>query len=445
MTSDEFLHEAKKIVRATIPENIVITDVELEGPMVVVYTKNLDVFTDNKELIRELVQSIKRRVTIRPDASTLMDEDRARTEITHIIPPEAEVTDIYFWEETGEVTIEALSPGAAIGKQGTVLNEIKKRIGWSPRVIRTPPIPSKTIEEVRGYLRMVRDERKAWLKKVGRRINRLIEKEVEWVRITSLGGYREIGRSATLLTTKHSKVIVDCGVRFSNEDGSPYLNIPEVLPIDSIDAVVITHAHLDHSGLLPLLFKYGYEGPVYCTAPTRDLMSLLQLDYIKVAYGDAKRAPYDSGQIRDSVRYCIPLEYGDTTDITPDIRLTLQNAGHILGSAIAHFHIGEGDHNIAITGDIKYERTWLFNPANDRFPRLETLIIESTYGGYHDVQPSRSASCEQLRIILSETLEKKGKVLIPVFAVGRSQEVMLVIESLMRNKQVPEVPVFIDG
>ena len=145
------------------------------------------------------------------------------------------------------------------------------------------------------------------------------------------------------------------------------------------------------------------------------------------------------------VKHCITLKYGETTDISPDVRLTLQNAGHILGSAVCHFHVGDGLYNIAMTGDIKFEKTWLFNSAVNRFPRLETILMESTYGGYNDHQPSRSEASSQLREILKRCLSRGGHVLVPVFAVGRSQEVMLVLEDLMRNEQIPSVPVYLDG
>jgi KH/beta-lactamase-domain protein len=333
----------------------------------------------------------------------------------------------------------------AIGKHGSNLNEIKRQIGWAPKVIRTPSIPSKTVGEIRGYLRLVAEDRKTWLKKIGRRINREVSPGDNWVRLTALGGFREVGRSSALLTTKDSKVLIDCGVRFSQDAGSPYLNIPEVLPFESLDAVVLTHAHLDHSGLVPLLFKYGFDGPIYCTAPTRDLSSLLLIDYLKVAYGEGKTAPYDSSHIREMVKHCIPLRYGDTTDIAPDLRLTLQNAGHILGSSIAHFHVGDGVHNIALSGDMKFEKTWLFSAAHDNFPRLETLVMESTYGARNDHQPSRKEAKRLLRDIVSRALDRGGKVLVPVFAVGRSQEVMIVLEQLIRNGNVPKVPVYLDG
>src|SRR5437016_12360415 len=157
-------------------------------------------------------------------------------------------------------------------------------------------------------------------------------------------------------------------------------------------------------------------------------MSLLQLDFIKVAMGEARKSAYDSSNIRKAVANTIPLKYGETTDIAPDVRLTFQNAGHILGSAVAHFHIGDGLYNVAMSRDIKFEKIWLFNPAVNKFPRLETLFLESTYGGYHDVQPSRHDASQQLKEVLGRVVTRGGEVLVPGFAVRRSPEVLLGLE-----------------
>ncbi|NYT12494.1 MAG: beta-CASP ribonuclease aCPSF1 [Methanomassiliicoccales archaeon] len=446
MSAERILEEARDQVKRIVPSEVDITSIEFEGPVVVIYTQDMEKFASNNDIVRQLAQGLRKRVAIRPDPSMLADPETVEKKLRDIIPEDAQITDIYFEHDNGEVTIEAIAPGLVIGKHGSVLNEIKKEIGWAPKVVRAPPIPSKTVSEIRKYLRTVQEERKEFLKKVGRKLMRHRIDGESWIRVTALGGYREVGRSATLLSTRESKILIDCGVDVSsNENGSPYFNAPEIQPLDSIDCVVITHAHLDHCGLLPALYKYGYDGPVYCTPPTRDMMSLLTLDYIKVSFGEGRRSPYESSHIRDMVSHCIPLKYGETTDITPDIRLTLQNAGHILGSAVCHFHIGDGLYNIAFTGDMKFERSWLFNATANKFPRLETLITESTYGAHHDMQPSRGEAANQLKSILERTLSKQGKVLIPVFAVGRSQEVMLVMEELMRTGKVPTVPVYLDG
>jgi hypothetical protein len=446
MGYDEVIAAAEEAVKKLAPKGTEVTDVTLEGPVVCLYTKSMEAFASNNELIRQLAQSLRRRVAIRPDPSLLKDKDEAEKQIREIVPSEAQITSIYFDEDSGEVTIEALNPWPAIGKEGAMLNELKKATGWSPKVVRAPPIPSKIVEDVRQYLRSASKERKEFLVRLGKKICRDPRGGEPYVRATMLGGFREVGRSCALLMTNESKVMVECGLAWASEDLIlPYLKVPELQPIDQLDAVVITHAHLDHMGLLPALFKYGYDGPVYCTAPTRDMMSLLQLDYIKVAYAEGKKSPYESANIRDLVKRCITLRYGETTDISPDVRLTFQNAGHILGSATAHFHIGDGLYNVAFSGDMKYEKTWLFNAATTKFPRLETIVIESTYGGHHDMQPSRQEAAEKVQGILSGVLERGGRVIVPVFAVGRSQEVMVVLEQFMRLGKIPKVPIYLDG
>lgn len=446
MTVEDVLREIKKKVREKIPPDIDITEVEFEGPLLVIYTKHPYKFAENENIIRQLAKTLQKRITVRPDPSVLTDSKVAEKKIKEIIPPEAELTNLYFQPDVGEVIIEAVKPGIAIGKKGSLLTEIKKEVNWTPRVVRTPPIQSKTIHDIRAYLRTASEERKNILRVIGRRLHRGVSGNEKFIRITALGGFREVGRSCTLLHTQDSKILIDVGIDVSSSaNGSPYLHLPEVLPLESIDAVVVTHAHLDHSGLVPLLYKYGYNGPTYCTPPTRDLMVLLQMDYLKVAIADARKTPYSSEHIRSMLKHCITLDYGDTTDIAPDIRLTLHNAGHILGSSVCHFHIGEGLYNIVFTGDIKYERTWLFNPAINRFPRLEAVVMESTYGGKKDLQPSRREAVEKLKEIIQRTLNRKGKILIPVFAVGRSQEVMIALEDLMRNEELPNVPVYLDG
>ena len=444
MNADRLFDNIREEIRRIIPPDHTVSSIEFEGPLVVIYTKEFEKFSSNANIGKLLAQGLRKRVAIRPDPSMLADSNEVEEKIRSMVPEEAEISDIFFEFETGEATIEALSPGVVIGKQGSLLNDLKKETGWNVKVVRAPPIPSKTVSDVRGYIRLNRDDRSGMLKRIGRKIARPLLEGDQWVRMTALGGFRQVGRSATLLQTRESRVLIDCGIDPAS-DSVPYFGVPEIQPLKDLDAVVITHAHMDHCGILPVLFKYGYDGPIYCTPPTRDLMAMLQLDFIKLSFGEAKKAPYEASHVRQEILHTIPLRYNETTDISPDVRLTFQNAGHILGSAMAHFHIGDGLHNVAFTGDTKYERSWLFNAANNRFPRLETLVIESTYGGHSDLQPSRMDAANQLTEMLKTAVENNGKVLIPVFAVGRSQEVMLVIEEMMRTCRMPTVPVYLDG
>ncbi len=446
MSVEEVLFELKRKVQSKLPPDIGVTGLEFEGPELVIYTDDPKKLADDGEIIRSLAKELRKRVVVRPDLKVLADPETAKIKIQEVVPKEAVITNYYFDGETGEVQIEAEKPGLVIGRHGSTLREITKLIGWTPKVVRTPPVRSSTISNIKDYLRSVQNERKVILRTVGRKIHRDIASKDQWIRITTLGGCREVGRSCMLLSTPESRIIIDCGVNVGSDDSAtPYLYVPEVYPLNQIDAVVLTHAHLDHAGLVPMLYKYGYEGPIYCTPPTRDLAVLLQLDYIEIAGREGKRLPYDSAMVREALKHTITLNYGDVTDIAPDTKLTMHNAGHILGSSIAHFHIGDGLYNVAFTGDQKFERTRLFDPAICNFPRLETLVTEATYGGTNSTQPSRKEAEMHLTKVVKDTISRGGKVIIPAFSVGRSQEVMVVLEEAIRKKVIDEVPVCLDG
>ena len=444
---DKQLDELKAEIDAEVPADITVSDVTYEGPELVIYTPNPKRFARNGELVRNLASKLRKRITVRPNPEALSTPTAAEDEVLSVIPDEAGVTDLDFHQDTGEVVIEAEKPGIVIGRHGSTLREITKQVGWTPEVVRTPPIESSTVSNVRNFLKQERDERRDILERVGRQIHREEMGRDQWVRISTLGCCREVGRASFILSTAETRILIDCGDKPGAEGEVPYLQVPEALGsgANSIDAVVLTHAHLDHSALLPLLFKYGYDGPIYCTEPTRDLMGLLQLDYLDVAAKEGRAPPYESEQVRETIKHTIPLEYGDVTDIAPDVKITFHNAGHILGSAVTHFHIGDGMYNVAFSGDIHYEDTRLFNGAVNDFPRVETLVMESTYGGRNDYQTDQEDSEEKLIEVINETYDEGGKVLIPAFAVGRSQEIMLVLEEAMRSGKIPEMPIHLDG
>ena len=194
MSAEKILEEARDQVRKIVPSHIDVTSIDFEGPVVVIYTKDMEAFASGNDMVRQIAQGLRRRVDVRPDPKTLKDSADVEKRLREIIPEEAQIQNIYFEDDTGEVTIEAVAPGLVIGKQGAVLNEIKKEIGWAPKVIRAPPIPSKTVYETRGYLRLVQAERKEFLRKVGKRLAQTKVEGENWVRMTCLGGYREVGR-----------------------------------------------------------------------------------------------------------------------------------------------------------------------------------------------------------------------------------------------------------
>jgi len=430
-----------------VPKEAEITRIEFEGPRIAIYTRKPEILLDQSYIVRDIVGLIRKRLVVRSDPSVRLSESETEKVVRENVPPEAEITDINFDPTIGEVIIEAKKPGLVIGKEGIILQAMTKATHWRPKVLRTPPISSKIIANVRHYMRSEAKERERFLRAVGERIFRPQVFDGGEIRLITLGGFRQVGRSAILLRTKESMVLLDCGVNPGAKkpsDTFPKLGATE-LDFDLLDAVVISHAHLDHCGALPILYKYGYDGPVYCSEPTLNLMTLLQLDYLDVLRKEGLFLPFSQKDVRETVLHSIPLEFGVVTDITPDMRLTLHNAGHILGSSIIHIHIGEGEHNLVYTGDFKYARTMLLEPASTNFPRVETLITESTYGAQKDLMPGRKIVEGKLVTVVNETLEKNGKALFPVLAVGRAQEVMLILDAYMRQGLLKEVPVFIEG
>jgi KH/beta-lactamase-domain protein len=439
--------EISQYILEHVPREAEVTRIEYEGPMLAVYTKRPEILVDQSRVVAEIVGVIRKRIVIRPDPSVRLPETEAEKITRELIAPEAEITDINFDPSLGEIIIETKKPGLVIGRNGIVLQEIIKKTKWRPHVLRSPPIRSKIVTHMRHYLHSESKERERILRTVGERIFRPKMYDVGDVRMTVLGGAQEVGRSAFLIKTRESSVLLDCGINPGSQrpfEAFPRFDSPE-FQVDSLDAMVITHAHLDHCGLAPFLYKYGYDGPVYCSAPTSNLMTMLQLDYLDVANKQGVTAHYDQKDVRECVLHTIPLRFGVVTDIAPDIRLTLHNSGHILGSAMAHLHIGEGLHNIVYTSDYKFARTMLLEAAATEFPRVETVITESTYGGQDDYMPSRVEAEERLTHVINQTLERKGKVLIPVPAVGRAQEIMLIIDGYMKRGLMKEAPVFIEG
>jgi uncharacterized protein len=431
-----------------LPENK-ISDAVFEGANIVLYTKNKEFFLDDKGTVKEVVNMIKKRIELRSDPSICLEQEEAKKIISTIITEESGIDEIIFDAQRSIVIIDVQKPGVAIGKQGENLQEIKRQTFWVPQIRRTPAIKSQIIENIQAVLYQNNDYRRKFLHKTGQRIYngwlRRAKKE-EWIRLSFLGGARQVGRSCFLLQTPESRILLDCGMDVANDDNPyPHLEAPE-FDIKELDAVIISHGHMDHSGLVPYLFKFGYRGPVYCTAPTRDIMSLLQLDGIKIQKNESKEPIYSTDDIKEMVKHTITLDYEEVSDVTPDVRITLYNAGHMLGSSIVHIHIGNGLHNFVYTGDLKFGKTNMLSIASTNFPRLETLMIESTYGGKDNVMPPAKEADDQLSEHIINTIKKKGKVLMPVLGSGRAQEVIVLLDKLMREGKIDEsLPIYIDG
>jgi len=438
--------EIRGSILQNIPPEAGLTRIEFEGPRLAIYAKRPEMLLEKSQVISEIATSIKKRIVVRSDPSVRMPEGEVERVVREVVPEEAGLAKIYLDPALGEVLIEAARPEQVYGRGNANLVEIARRTGWIPQVVRSPPIPSSTIKQVRGYLYSRGKDRERFLRETGEVIFRPSRQGTGDVRITVLGGARQVGRSALLVRTRESSLLLDCGINPGSSnpiDSYPRLDVEE-FDLERLDGVVITHAHLDHCGFLPYLFKYGYDGPIYCSQPTESLMMLLLNDYLDVMTKEGRPAPFSVDDVREVITHIIPLGYNEVTDVSPDIRLTLHNAGHILGSSMVHLHVGKGLHNIVYSGDFKFGPTQLLPPASIQFPRVETLLMECTYGGATDVVKSREETEEEF-VRISNSILEKGKVLIPVPAVGRAQEIMMVINKYMDMGKLLEVPVYIEG
>ncbi|MCD6381425.1 MAG: beta-CASP ribonuclease aCPSF1 [Candidatus Aenigmarchaeota archaeon] len=425
------------MVKELLPKEVDFSEICFEGSEIVLYTKNEEFLADYYDVIKSIVDQVRKRIEVRADTSILQDQKETEKFIESIVPKEAELTEIYFEPEFSKVIIHTKRPGIAIGKSGENIRKIIKETHWTPEVKRSSAIDSEIVKSIRKMLHKNAGYRKKFLHQLGEKIYSPM-KEVEWIRVTGLGGFREVGRSCILLKTPQSQVLLDCGISVSGSRPYPYLEVDE-FNIQKIDAVILSHAHLDHCGLIPMLYKYGFRGPVYLTEPTRDLMALLAIDYIEVTQKEHKEPPYNIKDIETAIKHSVALDYGVVTDIAPDLRLTLENAGHMLGSSVVHLNIGNGLYNLLYTGDIKYGRTQMFEPARTNFTRVEGVIMESTYGS-SEPMPSREEAEQKLIETVERVIGRGGKVLIPSFAAERGQEVA----AILTNTNL-DVKIYLDG
>jgi KH/beta-lactamase-domain protein len=477
-----------KIILKSIPSDSQITFVRFEGPNIALYTKNPKfALTELTYFLSSLSKTLKKRFIIRTDPSSRLPEDQTRQAVVKLLPKDVQVSAIFCDDATGEVVLEVSKPEAI---DPNMLIQIAQSTGWIAHTRRSPHIPSSTINTLHSTLKSSAKERTEFLQKLGKRVFRepLIVSSVngsdtvsrrhhqqtqqttstittttamseprsnkpqswstsrEEVMLFCLGGVKQVGRSCFVVVTPETKVMLDCGINpgeMSGLDAYPRLDWFN-FDLDDLDAVVISHAHIDHQGFLPTLFKYGYRGPVYCTEPTLPLMTLLQMDSVKIANNNGTYLPYSSRDVNEVIKHCITLPYGKPTDISPDVTITLNNAGHIMGSATVHLNIS-GAHNILYSGDYKYAKTQLLDSAVSIYPRVETLITESTYGNTADVMPDQQSVYRGFTESINKTLTDGGKVLVPVPAVGRAQEIMLVMAKEMKEGRLIESPIYIEG
>jgi metallo-beta-lactamase family protein len=279
--------------------------------------------------------------------------------------------------------------------------------------------------------------------------------EIEFV-----GAARTVTGSMHLLRTKHATVLLDCGLYQGSRRESFERNRKLPLPIDDLDAVVLSHAHIDHSGALPNLVKSGYDGPIYATPATRDLCAVMLRDAAAIQLSDARfinrqaakegrdepeiEPLYDDEDVIAAIGHFFSVPYHHSAVIAPGVRLTFLDAGHVLGSAISVLDVEEDGkkRRIVFTGDLGRDgRPILRDP--EVAEGADVLLTESTYGDrLHDDTDKMDAD---LASVVNRTFARGGKLIIPSFALERAQEVIFALKGLRVKGLIPEIPVFVDS
>lgn len=278
------------------------------------------------------------------------------------------------------------------------------------------------------------------------------------MQITLFGAAGEVTGSSYLVTTARARVLIDCGLFQGSDDDERRNHLPRDLPIDELDAVVLTHAHLDHSGRLPLLARQGYRGPIYATPATIEVAALLLDDAARLQQSDAAqanrrrqragRAPlaplFDGEDVAAVLALLRPLPYDEPAVIAPDVTLRLVEAGHILGSASANLSVAEAgsERRLVFSGDIGPRGAPILNdPA--QITAADLVVLESTYGD-RDHRPLAETLAE-FAALVRKAVHHRSKLIIPAFAVGRTQDILYHLAALFREGIAPALPIYLDS
>ena len=439
-------NQEKQSIMATILQNLPrecsLTKIEYEGPRIALYSNQPEFLLKNYQVVSNIVNLIKKRIVLRLDESIRKQESEVIKIIEKNISKETGFTDLLFDPVLGEATIFVRKINEIIHNEETITNTLINQTGWKINFKKTPRNLS-TLKEINKIISKTSEYRTQFYKRIGEKIFReKLDPNVE-ASLISLGGFAEIGRSSMILSTNESNILIDCGLNLYTQD--PFLMFPRFDSVgikpSEIDAIVLSHAHFDHTGFVPILFKFGYDGPIYCTEPTSLLMYILFREHIK-RYKE--KAHYSDKEIEEVFSHLIYLNYNIVTDLSPDIKITPYNSGHVLGSSSFHFHIGNGNHNFVYTGDLKFGKSCYLENAVWNFPRVETLLIEATNGGRDDIFLSREDAIEKLINSINTTIKNKNTVLIPTQLIGTTQEIIITLNQLLKQRKIEKCKIYID-
>lgn len=280
------------------------------------------------------------------------------------------------------------------------------------------------------------------------------------MKITFYGAAQGVTGSKHLVETEGFRILLDCGL-YQGGDGGGDEN-HQTLPFDAktIDCAILSHAHADHCGMLPILVKNGFKGKIYCTGATADIAKYILIDSAMVQAQDERYAlehenlenpgvMYTKEEVENTFQYFETVPYfrlsGQWTQINDRIRFKFYDAGHILGSAITYLEIKENGiaKGLAYTGDIGQPGAPILHDPEAVAENTDVLISEATYGGIRHRPLSDAAA--QLREVIDFAVENHGKIIVPAFALGRTQEIVYILHDLVNRKLVSDIPIYVDS
>lgn len=282
-------------------------------------------------------------------------------------------------------------------------------------------------------------------------------KPPSFLKLSFSGGADEVTGSRHLLETPDARILLDCGLFQGHRREAIEKNRRFEFSPQALDAVLLSHAHIDHSGTLPLLARNGYRGPIHCTRVTREIVTVMLMDSARLQEEDAKffnkihqqdgariEPLYEEADVRQTFDQFVGHDYGETFELRPGLKCRFWNAGHVLGSAFIEVdaETPKGQRRILFTGDMGRRKNILLD-APEIPKAVDYLLIESTYGGRRHAPLGQAE--EELADAIRSAVEEKGKILIPSFALERAQEIVFLLSRMRREGKIPSIPLFVDS